>query len=385
MLVGPEQRELLELQARFRDPAVLTRDVSRVLPDAVALRAGDSQLSRALGPLVEHSITSSVRKDPQPLADALFPVIGPAIRKAISHALAAMMESFNRSIEQRLSWRAMQWRWIAWKTGRPFAEVVLLHTLHYRVEQVFLIHAETGLVLQHVAREHATGQDADQISAMLTAIQDFVRDSFAVGAGETLEAMRVGDLTVFVERGPHAIVAGVVRGTALPRIREMFEEAVEAIHRQFGIELRSFSGDAAPFERASPILDACLVAEVRQSEAARSYRALADRGSGRAARRKRVAVLHGAGSTTVEHLRRATERRTGRGRSFERPPQRQILRRRPARSAGGRSSDASFRFRAESGSRRESMGTVPGFRCSIRLVARDGSAPASGRRHAHLP
>jgi len=272
LLVGPEQRELLELQAHFQDPAVHTDDVSRVLPDAIALRARDPQLSRALAPLIEDSITSSVRKDPQPLADALFPVMGPAIRRAIGHTLAAMMDSFSRSIEERLSWRALQWRWTAWKTGRPFAEIVLLHSLQYRVEQVFLIHAETGLLLQHVEREHGTGQDPDQVSAMLTAIQDFVRDSFRVGTAESLDALRVGDLTVFVERGPYAVVAGVVRGTAPPTIRQIFEDAVEAMHRQLGPELRLFRGDAAPFEKARGILEACLVAQFRESPGPRSYR-----------------------------------------------------------------------------------------------------------------
>lgn len=272
LIVGPEQRDLLELQAHLLDPSVQTQDVSRVLPDAIALRASDPRLSGALAPLIEDGITASVRKDPQPLADALFPVIGPAIRKAIGHTLAAMMDSFNRSIEQSVSWRALQWRWIAWKTGKPFGEIVLLNTLQYRVEQVFLIHAETGLLLQHVTRDHGASQDPDQVSAMLTAIQDFVRDSFTVSAGGSLDAMRVGDLTVFVERGPHAVLACVVRGNAPHAIRRMFEEALEATHRQLAPELRSFQGDATPFERARAILDGCLVTEFRESKALRSRR-----------------------------------------------------------------------------------------------------------------
>ena len=138
--------------------------------------------------------------------------MGPAIRRAIVHTLASMMETLNRTVEHSVSWRAVQWRWTALRTGRPFAEIVLLNTLQYRVEQVFLIHRETGLLLQHVSRNRA-GQDADQISAMLTAIPDFVRDSFATEAGETLDALRVGDLAVSVEQGPHAILACVVRGS----------------------------------------------------------------------------------------------------------------------------------------------------------------------------
>ena len=178
IIVGPEQRELQALQEHVRDPGIQTRGISRVLPDAIALRSNDPQLTRALAPSIEEAITASVRRDPRPLADALFPVIGPAIRKAIAHTLSSMMETVNRSVEQSISWRAVQWRWTAFRTGKPFAEIVLLNTVQYRVEQVFLIHADTGLVLQHVSADAGVAEDPDQVSAMLTAIRDFVRDSF---------------------------------------------------------------------------------------------------------------------------------------------------------------------------------------------------------------
>jgi OOP family OmpA-OmpF porin len=263
LIVGPEQRELLALQARLLDPEVQMRDVSRVLPDAILLRGADPELTHALTPSIEEAVTASVRRDPAPLADALFPVMGPAIRKAIGHALAGMMESLNRTVEHSLSLRAAQWRWTAFKTGKPFAEIVLLHTLQYRVEQVFLVHAETGLLLQHVSADPNVTRDADQISAMLTAIRDFVRDSFRTGSGDTLDALRVGDLTVMVEPGPHAFLAGVIRGTPPSDLQLVLQDALERVHRQVGGDLQTFQGDATPFERVRHPLELCLVTQFR--------------------------------------------------------------------------------------------------------------------------
>jgi OOP family OmpA-OmpF porin len=262
LLVGPEQRQLSALEAQVGSGA-RAREVSRVLPEAIALRSNDPQLTRALAPTIEESITASVRRNPRPLADALFPVIGPAIRKAIAHTLSSMMESLNRTIEQSVSWRALQWRWTALRTGTPYAQIVLLNTLQYRVEQIFLIHRETGLLLQHVSADPRGGQDADQISAMLTAIRDFVSDSFHTRDGDTLDALRVGDLAVLVEQGPDAILAGVVRGTPPYTLRASFQEALETIHLLFGVDLSAFRGDAAPFERARPLLESCLVTQFR--------------------------------------------------------------------------------------------------------------------------
>ena len=272
IILGPEQRKLQALQAEIRDPATQTRDVSRVLPDALQLRAHDPQLKRALAPSVEDAITASVKKNPQALADALFPVIGPAIRKAVAHSFDAMIDSINQTIERSVSWHAVQWRWTAWRTGKPYAEVVIANTLDYRVERVFLIHRETGLLLQHVAVDAKHTQDADQISGMLTAITDFARDSFHVGRTDTLESARVGDLAVSIVQGPHAILAAVVRGSIPTAVRNLLETTLESVHRQFAPLLQGFVGDAAGFEDTRPLLEACLVSQRRQQRSRPSYR-----------------------------------------------------------------------------------------------------------------
>jgi len=272
IIVGPEQRELLTLRAHLLDPTTQTRDVSRVLPDALQLRSRDPQLMQALAPSIEQAITASVARDPQPLADALFPVIGPAIRKAVAHTFDAMIESLNQAVDRTVSWRAMRWRWVAWRTGRPYAEIVLADTVEYRVEQVFLVQRESGLLLQHVAHDRRGERDPDQVSAMLTAITDFARDSFQIGESDTLESLRIGDLAVSIAQGPHAIVAAVVRGSIPLSVRSAIENAAESIHRQFGATLQSLDGDPAVFAAARPILESCLLTQQRQAHRRPSYR-----------------------------------------------------------------------------------------------------------------
>jgi OOP family OmpA-OmpF porin len=263
LLVGPEQRQLRALERRLDDPAAHAREVSRVLPAAVELRTNDPHLRRALAPTVEEAISASVRRNPRPLADALFPIIGPAIRKAIAATLSGMLESLNTTLEHSLSWRSIRWRLDARRTGRSFAESVLLKSHVYRVEQVFLIHRPSGLLLQHVTAPGVAAQDADMVSAMLTAIRDFVGDSFAVTGDEGLQTLRVGDVSVWIEHGPHALLAAVIRGTAPPDLRQVMQGAVEGVHAQYSDLLSPFSGDASVFEGARPILESCLQQQFR--------------------------------------------------------------------------------------------------------------------------
>ena len=154
LLLEPEQTEIVKLQKRLDDPRFIVDDVSRVLPEAVAIRSSqDRQLTNALMPAVEDALTVSVKKDPQKLVDIIFPVLGPAIRKAISSALGEMVQSLNQTLEHSLSLESLRWRWEAYRTRRPFAEIVLYHKLVFQVEHVFLIHRQTGLQLLHVARK----------------------------------------------------------------------------------------------------------------------------------------------------------------------------------------------------------------------------------------
>ncbi|MDX6692823.1 MAG: hypothetical protein QOF02_426 [Blastocatellia bacterium] len=259
LLLGPAEAQIADIHTRLADPHRQLKEVSRVLPAAVAVCSrADNELSEALAPTITGALERSVRKNPQPLVDAIFPVMGPAIRKAIAAALGGMVQSLNQSMTHSLSVQGLKWRFEAWRTGKPFAEVVMLHTLLYRVEQVFLIHKETGLLLQHAMAANVAAQDADMVSGMLTAIQDFVQDSFSTRAGDQLETMQVGELTVWIEQGPLAILAGVIRGTAPQELREVFRATIENIHLQYHDALVDFSGDAAVFEPTKPLLEDCL-------------------------------------------------------------------------------------------------------------------------------
>src|SRR2546428_1693638 len=141
LVLGPAEKQLAEVHARLTDPQRQLKEIAHLLPAAIAVRSRqDDQLTDAMAPTVAAALDRSIRKDPQPLADALFPVMGPAIRKSIAAALSGMIDSFNQSLAYSLSVRGLRWRFEALRTGRSFAEVGILPTLLYRVGQAVLIH-----------------------------------------------------------------------------------------------------------------------------------------------------------------------------------------------------------------------------------------------------
>ncbi len=272
-LILPAERDRLDaIERRLDDSDVRADELSRVLPESVTRAARrDNRLGLSLSTVIDAALTISVRKNRQHLAEVLSPAMGPAIRRAIAEALRAMVDSFNQVLQHSFSVQALRWRGEAWRTGRSFAEVVLNHCLVFRVEHVFLVYRENGLLLQHVAAQATSLLDGDLVSGMLTAIQDFVRDSFAVEAEQAVDTLRVGDLAVWIEQGEYAYLAAVIRGTPPSGLRSVLRDALDTIHLEFGDAFERFAGDAGPFELARRHLEGCLQLQVRSEPRPRRW------------------------------------------------------------------------------------------------------------------
>jgi flagellar motor protein MotB len=274
LILAPEQEALERLNERIENPKSRTEDVSGVVAEAIQRRreqGGGDALSEALAPTIETALRESVRKDPKTLASALFPVMGPAIRRSILETLRSFLDSFNQVLDQSLSWQGLKWRWEAIRTGRSFTEVALLHSLVFRVEQVFLIHKKTGLPIAHAVAPAVAMQDPSLVSGMLAAIQDFVRDSFDTGQSEPVNRMNVGDLDVWVENGPYAILAAVIRGVAPRSVRDQMAESLERLHAEYSAQLEHFDGDSASLADANKELWRCLESKFKEDAQPRGY------------------------------------------------------------------------------------------------------------------
>ena len=214
--------QLNAIERRLSDRDARTRDTSDVLVNAVRTRlATDDKLGNALKPVVVEQFRQTSKDDPEIMAEALFPILGPAIRKMIAAMLTPDAKTKKRT---------------------------------YRLEQLFLIEKETGLPICHVASDTAVTKDADMVSGMLSAIQSFVHDAFATNDFDGLNTLQVGELSVWIEWGPSAILAAVIRGVGPEKLREAMQLQLEDIHHSYANQLMAYDGNAAPFDPIKPEL-----------------------------------------------------------------------------------------------------------------------------------
>lgn len=273
LLFGAEKQALDSITERVESIEVRTVDVSAVLPEAIHQSHGEGQaLKESLRGPVGDCLRDEFHEDPQTYGDALYPVMGPAIRKSIVHTLRTFAQQINEAVEHSFTPRGLSWRLQAWRAGVPFGQFVLQKTLLYRVEQAYLISRDSGLLIGHAQHELSQIKDSDAVSAMFTAIQDFVKESFSPDRTGRLESADMGEFTLWAVHGPHALLVCVIRGVPPKALRADLSAILERIHFRYADAIRSYKGDTASVPDIDAELEDCLKLEARQAQDSKSFK-----------------------------------------------------------------------------------------------------------------
>lgn len=215
-----ETKRLDELEAMLLKKGDRAMTVAKVLPAAVDPERSDvERLSIAMKPSTTRAIHYSARDESGDLALALYPVIGPAVRKMIANMFSVGTDGAS-----------------------------------FTVRQVLLIERESGLLLASSALADEDAQDADIVSGMLDAIRLFVQDAFDASEDDGLQDLRVGNTSVLVEWGPQAVLASVVDGPPDEAYRIRAAKLLELLHVQYESQLSADSGISETLDEAVPLL-----------------------------------------------------------------------------------------------------------------------------------
>ncbi|KXJ57508.1 MAG: hypothetical protein AXW17_03125 [Colwellia sp. Phe_37] len=227
----------------------------------------DNSVNKVLQPFVEESVKQSVAHNSEQLVSSLYPLVGSLVRKSVAAFLSDFMEKTNQLLENSLTIKGLKWRFKARQSGVSYAQYAASQTFVYRVEHVFLIHRETGLLLNTVALDHESKSNADIVSAMLTAINDFVGDSFLSdqeGQKEQLQSVSTDNFNLLIKPGPSALVVAAVSGNPPQSISNQLQLTLENIHSLYFDELNRFNGDNKDFNSADNLLRDCLLSEQKE-------------------------------------------------------------------------------------------------------------------------
>lgn len=247
----------------------LTPAISGMVADSI--RNSPEAMAEALGPVMGEAIRVQIRDSRQEMVEAIYPIIGETIQKA----LAEFTRELQRNIDARLktSLSPLDFLRLAWARlrGVPASRLTLRDALPFAVRQLFLVHRQSGLLLAHSHPDQVAATDADLVSSMLTAIRDFVRDSYGSGQGEEeLDEIQYGGQRIILVTGSQAYLAAVIEGIEPQGFRAALRDFLTDLHLREARALREYSGNLADFAPASTRLRNLLqAASPRQDSAPR--------------------------------------------------------------------------------------------------------------------
>ena len=118
------------------------------------------------------------------------------------------------------------------------------------IDDVFLLYND-GILIKHETRRLKPDVDTDILSGMLTAVQQFVKDSFRSEEGE-LDEMTFGQMHILIGRGKWVILAAMVSGDGTVAFTEQIKACIADIEEHQWDRLEGWNGDMVIAKTLSP-------------------------------------------------------------------------------------------------------------------------------------
>jgi len=137
--------------------------------------------------------------------------------------------------------------------GILFIMIQVRRQNNFEIKEAFLLY-KNGLLISHVASENSKegqGRDQEAVSSLLTAIQDFVMDSFSRPGEEKktyrLKEINFGEHNIFIENSENITLAVLFNGVSSRKMVRRVKKGLNGIVTFYPDSSKSWNGDVDEF------------------------------------------------------------------------------------------------------------------------------------------
>jgi hypothetical protein len=123
-----------------------------------------------------------------------------------------------------------------------------------KIEDIFII-TNTGLLLAHRSKELSADRDDEILGSMLTAVQDFVKDSFKEKSQYGLKRLDFGDSVIHITRGKYVYMAVILSGKEPPDLEDSLEKTVSKVETKYEDILEDWGGEIEDLRGMKDMID----------------------------------------------------------------------------------------------------------------------------------
>lgn len=221
-------------------------------------------------------ISAAATDNHEKLSKSLAPIIGPAISEAIVVAMRHFAESLEALITRATSINSLLWRVEAWRTGRPYSEIVLFRSFRYRVVATYLLDRDSGLLLRSKSNSPRFSEHGVSYAGMVAALRDFAADCFKAHSrnpdSAEILSFRYQEYSCITGSTKNYTLAILYHGEGGSAVTEILRSALAEIRDSPIQPMRGALPDLSAFEIFVPLLTRCLVSESKLEPASGAAR-----------------------------------------------------------------------------------------------------------------
>ena len=120
------------------------------------------------------------------------------------------------------------------------------------IDEIFLM-TPAGMLMKHYTRRLRPDRDEHIMAGMLTAVQNFIKESFDEHGGK-LKEIRFENYDVVISHSKAVVIAAIISTKKSEKMRTQLKEVTEEIEERFGDKLTNWSGDTAEITDVDPLM-----------------------------------------------------------------------------------------------------------------------------------
>ncbi|MCB0749924.1 MAG: hypothetical protein KDC52_00470, partial [Ignavibacteriae bacterium] len=161
----------------------------------------NDEMAEVFYPIFGKALKKQIAESKDEIIDILYPIMGQTIKKTVTEAIKDLYESINLKIDNALRKGIFSKKIKSTISGVSTSDLIIQESFPFLINEIFLIHEKSGLLISHVSSSQNDSTDADIISSMLSAIKNFVSESFKSDSeSKDLYEIQYGDSKIILER-----------------------------------------------------------------------------------------------------------------------------------------------------------------------------------------
>lgn len=142
-----------------------------------------------------------------------------------------------------------------------FGFIMVWHASPTIIDEIFLMTPD-GRLLKHYTRRLKPDQDDDILAGMLTAVQNFIKESFDE-AGGRLKEIRFENYDIFISHSKNVVIAAIISTKKPEKLRTQMRLVTEDIEKHYGHKLSQWGGDKSDLVGVDVIMKRLLAGKYR--------------------------------------------------------------------------------------------------------------------------